>query len=146
MLRFWAQVVLIGIYLLHNALWKTRIFTTAGRSQSLHFWSNFGPNWPHEGVNIQKLRLYLVPILNWKYHYFLWYLGFFGSKNGLHESRIKRSENWLAPLHFFESPSMWSDNFGERILVIAHSNLTLFQLFRFFCLFWDPLFWLWACF
>ena len=37
-----------------NAFQKSRIFTTAGRTQSLQFWSNFGPNLPHEGVRNQK--------------------------------------------------------------------------------------------
>ena len=33
---------------------KIQIFTTAGRTQSLHFWSNFGPNLPQEGGQNQK--------------------------------------------------------------------------------------------
>ena len=47
-LKFEPQLILIGIYNISDE--KTQIFTAAERSQSLHFWFNFGPNLPHEGV------------------------------------------------------------------------------------------------
>ena len=51
--------------------------------------------YPSGYPNMQKLRLYLVSILNEKYNYFLWYFALFRAKLGL---KIKRSKVRLAPL------------------------------------------------
>ena len=119
-LKFGPQIVLIDIYIVHNAFSKALIFTTAGRSQNVQFWSKFGPNVSHEGgeieeskyfeqknypsgnPNIQKLRLYLVSNLNEKHIYFLLFLVFFFFKKG---PKYQRSRSQRSSQHpFFSRP------------------------------------------
>ena len=74
---------------------------------------------------MQKLRLYLVSILNEKYNYFLWYFAFFGAKMG---PKPKDQEVRGQISFTFSDASVRGVTFGERISVVVLGKLALFQL------------------
>ena len=81
--------------------------------------------YPSGYPNMQRLRLYLVSILNEKCSYFLRYFVFFGAKMG---PKPKDQEVRGQISTTFSEASPRSLTSGEEILVVTLGKLTLFQL------------------
>ena len=136
-LKFRPEIVLLSC----NAFEKTKHFMTPGRSQSLHFWSNFGPiyppqNWKTKYYQGKRLSIRLakypkikaVSSLNFELKIWLLFVlfgGFFWEKMG---AKVKDQEvRGQVSSIFLEAPN-WGLTASERTFVIADCNLVLIQL------------------
>ena len=134
---------------------KTQIFTEIGRSQSLHFffvfvqlWGHFSP-WrrpkskkvnvsqgkttPSRYPNITKSRLYLVPIFQEKYDYFLSHFGCFLVKKGAwshfkgSESKSHRAYTGATIPSIQNMQRVWSHHMPVLSLLVTKVGVFLFS-------------------
>ena len=141
---------------------KSNFYDHRTFSKDCFFWSNFCPNLSHEEVQNRKSKyfpgkylsiglskypkIWALSGLNFELKIQLLFAVFiFFWQIWTQKSKIKRSEVKLAQL--FESPWMWC-NFWSKNLGRSwwQSRVITALVSLFFCLFWEPLFWLWAHF